>query len=62
MAFQSSSESETLKRLAEASGRAVSDDQLPEIAAAYRGIAEDTRLLRAADLSAAVPATVFEAE
>lgn len=62
MAFQSEPDREMLERLAEASGWKIPEARMQEIAGIYRGIYDDTRLLRAADISNAVPAIVFEAE
>ena len=51
---------ELLKRLAALSGWTIPDDRLEAMAAVYESIAEDTRLLRQADLQAFIPSTVFD--
>ena len=61
MAFQSEEGNDALRRLAEAWGWMIPNARMQEIAGIYRGIMEDTRLLRAADVSKFLPATVFEA-
>ena len=62
MAFQSEPNNEAVKRLAELSGWTIAEERLQEIGAIYRGIYDDTRLLRATDFGKSVPASVFEAE
>ena len=62
MAFQSEPNDEMLRKLAEASGWTIPDARMQEMSGIYRGIFDDTRLLRAADVNHAVPAMSFEAE
>jgi len=53
---------ELVKKLAEAAGWTIPDEQLAEMAANYDAVARDTRAVREADIRSAVPANVFEAE
>jgi hypothetical protein len=53
---------EMLRKLGEASGWTIPDDRLLEIAAIYKGTAEDTRPLRELDLGETVPTTIYAAE
>lgn len=62
MAFQSEPDSETLKKLAEVAGWTIPEARMQEIAALYKPIFDDTRVLRKLNLGDSVPATVFEAE
>ena len=62
MALQPRTSIESVKKLGEAAGMDLSDSAAEELLAVYRGIYEDTRLLRAMDIGDATPATVFEAE
>jgi hypothetical protein len=53
---------EMLKKLAEASGWMIPEDRLPEIAAIYKGTADDTRPLRELDPGEAMPTAIYTAE
>ena len=53
---------EMLRGLAEASGWIIPEARFQEIAAIYKATAEDTRPVRALDVSGALPAIIFEAE
>ena len=53
---------ELLKKLAEASGWTISDERMAEIAAIYKGTADDTRPVRDFDVTGILPATIFKAE
>ena len=53
---------EMLKGLAEASGWIVPDERFQEIAAIYKGTADDTQVMRQLDVTNTLPAIIFEAE
>ena len=53
---------QSLKELAQASGWTIPESRTQEIATIYKGIADDTELLRQLDLGDSVPAITFEAE
>ena len=51
-----------LQKLAEASGWTIPEERLAEIASIYEATTNDTRVVREFDITAALPATVFEAD
>ena len=53
---------EMLKKLSEASGWVIPEERFDEIAALYKGTADDTRAVREFDVTGVVPAMVFKAE
>ncbi len=53
---------EMLEKLAEASGWTIPEERMAEIAAIYKGTADDTRPVREFDVTGVVPASVFTAE
>ncbi len=53
---------EMLKKLAEASGWTIPEERLAEIAAVYKGTADDTRPVREFNVAEFVPPSVFKAE
>ena len=53
---------EMLKKLAEASGWTIPEERVAEMAAAYKGTADDTRPVRAFNVTEFLPPTVFKAE
>jgi len=53
---------EMVKKLAEASGWSIPEDRMTEILSIYKATADDTRPVREADVSGAVPANLFESE
>ena len=53
---------EMLKKLAEASNWTIPEERLQEIAAIYKGTADDTQPLRDLDPGNAVPTNIFTAD
>ena len=53
---------ELLKKLAEASGWVIPEEQMAEISAAYKGTMADTKPVREFNVAEFLPPTVFKAE
>ena len=53
---------EMLRKLAEASGWSIPDDQIQDITTLYAGTMEDTKAVRDLDLGAIVPAIHYKAD